>query len=466
MRTEMRPRVLTALFIPTILFAVILGFILSHEQAFGGKKKTEPSRKVKKLESDIQKNILTVIEEGRIVFQFDTFGDEDFWGGQLQLHKAIDGSDGGSGVSPNRALELGLKVDANALPENLVQQIKAGQIDFDDPATTVSLLKLNAIIGLTGCFNSDGTLSSIGIQCALCHSTVNNSFAFGIGQRLDGWANHDLNVGAIIATASNLQPIADLLTTDVETVKEVLNSWGPGKFDAQLLLDGKGFNEQGDSAATLIPNAFGLAGFNLHTWTGGWGTVTYWNAFVANIEMHGKGTFFDTRLDDTAKFPVAAKAGFGHLQIEPEEDQITSKLPALHVYQLALPAPKPVSGLHFNVDAAVRGNELFSGKAQCSTCHTVPLWTEPGWNVHEPDEIGIDSFQANRSPDNTYKTMNLEGLFIRELGINMKEENKGRFYHDGRFATLKDVVNHYNSVLSLGLTDQEKDDLIEYLKSL
>jgi len=348
-----------------------------------------------------------------------------------------------------------------------VNQLKQGKVNLDDPATTLALLKLNAVVGVQGFFTADGkALRSVGITCAFCHATVNDAIAPGIGQRLDGWANRDLNVGAIVALAPNLQPVATLLGTDVPTVQKVLNSWGPGKFDAELFLDGKAFRPDGGSAATLLPNAYGLAGFNLHTWTGGWGTVTYWNAFVANLEMHGKGTFFDPRLDDAAKFPIAAANKFGHLRTDPDADQITAKLPALQFYQLALPAPKPRPGVDFDAAAAQRGDELFNGKAQCGTCHVEPLWTEPGWNEHKAADIGIDSFEANRSPDNAYKTMNLAGLFVRERGLFMQPANKGRFYHDGRFATLLDVVNHYNAFFNLGLTDVEKSDLVEYLKSL
>jgi hypothetical protein len=260
-------------------------------------------------------------------------------------------------------------------------------------------------------------------------------------------------------------------------VKTVFNSWGPGKFDAELDLDGKAFNPQQVShgvltgtnvpGATLIPNAFGLAGFNQHTWTGAWGTVSYWNTFVANLEMHGKGRFFDPRLNNAAKFPIAAAHGFADLpHIDPDEDLITKKLPALHFYQLAIPAPNPRPGRDFDPAAAKRGDELFSGKAGCNNCHVEPLWTEPGWNLHRPDEIGIDSFQADRAPDNVYKTMNLAGIFVRENGRFMSAANKGRYYHDGRFATLLDVVNHYNIFFNLGLTEQEKRDLVEYLKSL
>ncbi len=234
----------------------------------------------------------------------------------------------------------------------------------------------------------------------------------------------------------------------------MLRGWGPGKFDAELLLDGKTVNPNtGRSSATLIPPAFGLAGVNLHTWTG-WGSVTHWNAFVANLEMQGKGTFFDPRLDNAAKFPIAAANGFGHVRNTP--DLITSKLSALHFYQLAIPAPRPPSG-SFDVNAARRGLAVFAGKAQCSTCHVPPLFTEPGWNMHTAAEIGIDDFQAKRSPDERYRTAPLKGLWTHQ---------KGGFYHDGRFATLLDVVNHYNGVKSLELTEAEKRDLVEYLKSL
>ena len=409
-----------------------------------------------------------LIAEGKQIFRFDTFGDEDFWGGQLRLHEAIEGEQFGGvgpGVSPRTALAVGLKVDVQALPASLRDQLRKGQVDLDDPAVTLALLQLNAVVGVTGFFNSDGSLSSMGIQCALCHSTVDDSFAPGIGNRLDGWANRDLNVGAIVALAPDLSPFETLLGKDRATVVAVLNSWGPGKFDAELVLDGKAFNPQqvtngvvtgtNVSGATLIPPAFGLAGVNLHTWTG-WGSVPYWNAFVANIEMHGKGTFYDPRLNNAAQFPIAAANGFGNIQNP--TDLITSKLPALHAYQLSLLAPLPPRG-SFNRAAAERGAALFAkdGKAQCATCHVLPLFTEPGWNLHTPEEMGIDAFQANRSPDLMYRTAPLKGLWTH---------TKGGFYHDGRFATLMDVVNHYNTLFSLGLTNREKSDLVEYLKSL
>jgi hypothetical protein len=427
------------------------------------------------------KNLDALLKEGQETFRFDTFGDERFWGDTLKLHLAIEGENlggVGSGVSPKTALDVGLKVDADALPADLIAQLKQGTVNLDDPATTLALLKLNAVVGVAGFFNDDGSLKSIGINCSLCHSTVDNSVAEGIGRRLDGWANRDLNVGAIIALAPDLTAIVDSLKivipdVDDATVRSVLNSWGPGKFDAQLLLDGKALRPDGQPAATLLPNAYGMAGYNLHTWTADWGNVTYWNAFVAIIEMGGIGNFHDPRLDDpqqfpeiAARFPIAVAKKLGHITVDADSDRVTKKLPGLHLYQLALDSPKPQPGKDFKADAAERGDELFNGKAKCGTCHVKPLWTEPGWNAHKPEEIGIDSFQSDRSPGKAYKTMNLAGVFVRELGINMKPQNKGRFYHDGRFATLLDVVNHYNSVLGLGLSDAEKSDLVEYLKSL
>jgi hypothetical protein len=435
--------------------------------------------KLRNFDAQIVGNANKLLIEGRKTFRFDTFGDEAFWGGQLRLHQAIAGVANGGvgpGISPATALSLGLKVDVDALPQPLINQLKQGKVNLNDPATTLALLRLNAVVGLKGFFQGN-TLNSVGITCAICHSTVDNSFTFGIGHRLDGWANRDLDVGKIVAAAPDLSPFANLLGVSQATVRAVLNSWGPGKFDAELSLDGKAFNPQQVTdgvvtgtnvpGATLIPNAFGLAGYSEHTWTGSWGSVPYWNAFVANLEMHGVGRFFDPRLNNAAKFPIAAANGFGDLpHIPPDQDRITKKMAPLHFYQMAIPNPEPTAGVDFNVAAAERGDELFSGKAKCNDCHVEPLWTEPGWNLHTPAEIGIDSFQADRSPDGVYKTMNLAGVFIRENAVFMNPANKGKYYHDGRFQTLLDVVNHYNTHFSLGLTAQEKTDLVEYLKSL
>ena len=402
------------------------------------------------------RSALQTLFQGRKVFRFDTFGDEAFWGDTLKLHQAIAGAKFGGvgpGLSPAAALGLGLKVDVDALPQNLIAQLKAGRVNLNDPAVTLALLHLNAVVGVTGRFDHKGKLTSVGIQCALCHSTVDNSFAPGIGHRLDGWANRDLDVGSIIALAPNLQPLADLLSTDQATVRKVLQAWGPGKFDAELELDGKAFRPDGKTAAVLIPPAFGLAGVNLHTWTG-WGSVTYWNAFVANLEMHGKGNFFDPRLDNADQFPVAAKAHLGH--VTNTTDLITPQLAALHVYQLDLQAPAPPRK-SFDHEAAKRGEEIFNGIGKCASCHMPPLYTEPGWNMHTADEVCVDDFQANRAPDKRYRTSPLNGLWTH---------TKGGFYHDGRFPTLLAVVNHYDSCFRLGLGDREKTDLVEFLKSL
>src|SRR5215475_4875371 len=319
------------------------GFFVITHPAFGDRE-----------QDAVAQNGQDLIQAGRQTFRFDTFGDEAFWGDTLKLHQAIEGAPSGgvgSGVSPVTALAVGLKIDADALPQSLVEDVQNGRVDLNSPSTTLALLKLNAVVGVTGFFNKDGSLKSIGIQCALCHSTVDNSFqapgipAGNIGHRLDGWANRDLNVGAIINLSPDLSALDSLLGVPDATTRQVLQSWGPGKFDAELVLDGKAYRPDGGPAATLIPPAFGLAGVNLHTWTG-WGSIPHWNAFVANLEMHGVGRFWDPRLSDAAQFPIAAANGFGNLNptLDPDDDRITPKLPALQFYQLAIPAPKPPDG--------------------------------------------------------------------------------------------------------------------------
>jgi mono/diheme cytochrome c family protein len=428
-------------------------------------------------DSQVRTHTRDLIDQGREVFRYDTFGSESFFGSTIGLHQAIEGSRFGGvgpGVSPKTALAVGLKVDQDVLPRGVVDAIKAGQVNLDDPAVTLTLLQLGAVVGVTGVPNdpADPTkgLKAVGIQCALCHSTVDDAFAPGIGHRLDGWANQDLNVGAIVALSPNLQPVADLLNkgldgghqVDVPTVRKVLQSWGPGRFDAELFMDGKAFGPGGSNASTLIPDAFGLAGVNAHTWTGDWGNVTYWNAFVANLEMHGSpGTFFDPRLTDKNRFPVAAANGFAHVASPPGVDRISPKLGSLQFYQLSMPTPRPQPGKDFDAAAADRGQAVFDGKGQCAACHVPPMFSEPGWNLHTPAEIGLDDergrFQAERSPDGKYRTTPLAGrLYKRTRG----------YFHDGRFATLKDVVNHFDGFMKLNLSDAEKNDLVEYLKSI
>jgi hypothetical protein len=395
-----------------------------------------------------------LIAEGKNIFRYDSFGDEDFWSGVLHLDKAIAGSANGgygSGVSPKTALAVGLKVDAEALPQSVVTGISNGSISLDDPATTLALLKLNAVVGVKGNFDGGGKLQSIGITCASCHSTVDNSFAQGIGKRLDGWPNRDLNVGAIVSLTDNAQPIANMLHVNEATLRTVLGAWGPGKFAAVLFMDGKALKPDGSVAANLIPAAFGLKGVKLTTYTG-WGDISYWNAFVGNLDMHGKGTFKDPRLNDPAKYPIAVENKFYDVTNNP--DLITSKLPALRAYQHSINAPKPPAG-SFDPAAAGRGKSLFLTKAKCVTCHSGTLLTDN--SLRTADEIGIDDFEAKRSPTGKYRTPPLGGLFAR---------SKGGFYHDGRYADYIDVVNHYNTHFSLNLSSSEKQDLVEYLKSL
>mgnify|MGYP003576653987 CR=1 FL=1 len=441
----------TALTLAAILFAAALASTVS-----GGLGAQSSAAFVRPGSFDevIQSTSTELFRSGQQIFRFDTFGDERFWSDTLKLHLAVAGAANGgvgSGVSPAAALAAGLKVDVDMVPQPILAGIRSGAVNLNDPANTLALINAKAVVGVMPAGNG-----RVGFTCSLCHSNVDNSFAPGIGSRLDGWPNRDLNVGAIVAMAPDLSAVASLLQVDQATVRNVLMSWGPGKFDAELFLDGKAFRPDGKTAATLIPPAYGLAGVNMHTYTG-WGSVPYWNAFVANLEMHGSGVFYDPRLNDAAKFPVAARAGFGNVRpSNSADDGITSRLPALQYYQLSIPAPAAPAG-SFNQRSAESGQALFNGRARCSSCHVPPLFTEPGWGMHTAEEIGIDDFQARRSPDNRYRTTPLKGAWSRA---------KGGYYHDGRFANLRAVVEHYNTVFSLRLTETEMNDLVEYLKSL
>ena len=424
--------------------------------------KTNPAVEAEKKEvshrDEIEDHSEKMLKEGRETFRYDTFGSEEFWG-KTRLHEAIIGEKQG-GVGPGLkavdALKVGLKVDIGKLPAILVEVVKKGSVSLEKPETTLELLKADSVVGVKAIVDKNSKkVTAIGITCAFCHSTVDDSFAKGIGRRLDGWPNRDLDVGAIVAMAPDLSQFTSLLGVDDATVRKVLKSWGPGKYDAELDQDGKAFRPDGKSAATVIPAAFGLAGVNLHTYTG-WGSVTYWNAYVANTQMHGKGTFFDPRIEKHPdQFPIGAKAHLGNMRSSP--DLVTSKLSALHYYQLSIPAPKPKKDSYDNA-AAERGKTVFEGKARCASCHVPPLFTEPGWSMHTAEEIGIDDFQASRSPDKKfYRTTPLGGLFVRA---------KPGFYHDGRFADYRAVVEHYNRLLGLSLSEQEKTELVEYLKSI
>jgi cytochrome c2 len=452
----MRHKATFPLAVYSLIGLALLVRLGSSTEEQGNAQAHDPEEKLTRNDHQTDAHARRMIAEGRQIFRFDTFGSEAFFGDALQLHQAIAGEKNGgvgAGVSPKTALAVGLKVDVDALPAALVAQIRAGKVNLDDPATTLALLKLNAVVGLTGKFDNSGRIRSLGTQCAFCHSNVDDSFAPGIGKRLDGWANRDLNVGAIVSLAPSLKPFTDLLGVDEATVRKVLASWGPGRYDAVLDKDGKAFRPDGGQAGTLIPPAFGLAGVNLHTWTG-FGSVPYWNAYVAVTQMHGSGTFFDQRFSDKEQYPVSARTGSGNTRGTP--DRVTSKLAALHFYQIAIPAPKAPEG-SYNKAAAARGKAVFNERGQCATCHVPPLFTEPGHNLHTPAEMGIDSFQADRSPTRMYRTAPLAGLWTHQ---------KGGYYHDGRFATLRDVIEHYNRNFRLGLNDQEIGDLIEYLKSI
>ena len=436
---------------PTALFpiaAALLACLVYPASAAERESTHGKTVRPRSFDEEITRSAIVLLKEGRRAFRNDTFGDEAFWGGQLQLHRAL------ATLTPEQVLDAGLKVNSGRLSPEVIRAIRNGTAKLDDPSTTIALLQAKAVVGVRGFFDASGNMTSVGITCALCHSTVDDAVATGIGRPRDGWPNRDLDVGLIVSLAPNLEPLASALDTDVATVKRVLTSWGPGKYDAELNVDGKAVRPDGKTAATLLPAAFGLAGVNLHTYTG-WGSVTYWNAYVANTQMHGIGTFFDPRLDDPQRFPLAARNRL--FDVRPDgEDRITPKLAALHFYQLAIPAPKPDPGT-FDAAAADAGEQVFNGKARCASCHVPPLYTEPGWAMHTAEEIGIDDFQAQRSPDGRYRTTPLRGLFTRM---------KGGFYHDGRFADLDAVIAHYDAHFGLGLTADERRNLIEYLKSL
>jgi mono/diheme cytochrome c family protein len=368
-----------------------------------------------------------LVEQGRQIFRFDTFGDETQWTDTLRMHEVI-----ATAVDPVTALSVGLKVDAEALPEAVKQGIVDGSVDLKSAATTIALLKLDAVVGVKGTVetvNGHDTLTRVGITCALCHSTVDDSFAPGIGKRRDGWPNRDLNPGAIIA----LSPALDAKT------KLVYNSWGPGKYDPR-------FNQDGQNGPQVIPPAYGLQGLHRITSTGDGDDIAYWNRYVAVTQMGGHGTFSDRRTG------VDVTNG--------RDDRVTGKLPALQAYQLTLPAPAPPEG-SFDRAAAERGKALFNGKATCATCHTGDEFTDANARLHPPTDVvsepepnGAPSY-ASRSATKQYRTAPLRGLWQHPP-----------YFHNGIAATLEDVVRTYNVRKSLGMSDEQIADLSQYLKSL
>lgn len=355
---------------------------------------------------------------GRRIFRYDTFGDEQFWTDTLHLERVIQ-----QAVDPTTALGVGLKVDMDALPPALVRSIKAGKVDLKSPATTLALLKLDAVVGVKGRVRSVGgkdSLVSVGITCALCHSTVDDAFSKGIGHRMDGWPNRDLNVGAIIALSPAVTPAQ----------KSVYSSWGPGKYDPRYNIDGK-------STPLVLPPAYGLARVVNETYTAE-GPISYWNAYVAVTQMHGRGNFSDPRLG---------------IHIVQSPDLVSSKLPALRRYQHSLRTPPAPAGT-IDRAAAARGRTVFA--ASCASCHVGGSGTDNNRGVlHEPSETGMDAAYAQRTAQKRYRTTPLRGLW-----------QHAPYFHDGSAATLTDVVNHYDRVRKLGLSAQQKADLAAYLRTL
>ena len=362
-----------------------------------------------------------LVAEGKEIFRLDTFGNEVFWTDTARIHEVIQ-----SAVSPALALQVGLKVDSDALPQTVKEAIAAGQVNLNDPAVTVLLLKLGAVVGLKGDVRTVGgrdTLARVGITCAFCHSTVDNSFAPGIGRRQDGWPNGDLNVGAIVALSPAIPA----------PLKAVMQAWGKGKYDPRINMDGR-------NTPLVLPPAYGLRGVALETFTGD-GPVSYWNAYVAVTQMHGQGNFSDARLG---------------IAVTRAPDLVTPKLPALREYQLSLEAPAPPAG-SFDAAAAGRGRLVFSGKGRCGSCH-IPERAFTDVNLgrlHAPSETGMDPAYALRTATKRYRTTPLRGLW-----------QHAPYFHDGSAATLAAVVDHYDRVRFLGLSAAEKADLVEYLKSL
>jgi mono/diheme cytochrome c family protein len=370
-------------------------------------------------------------QQGRAIFRFDTFGDEQLWTDVLRMHEVLPT------VDPTTALGVGLKVDVNALPARLVAALRAGRVDLTDPAVTVELLRLNAVVGVKGTVERGGRLTRVGITCALCHSSVDDSFAPGIGSRLDGWANTDLNVGAIVA----LSPALD------EATRAEFGAWGPGKYDPRHhAFDGVNIIPlNSPSLPVVIPPIYGLQGVGFETFTGD-GPISYWNSYVGVGQMGGKGNFSDPRIG---------------LFIRQRPDLVTPKLRALLEYQLSLRTPAP-SRRHVNARAAARGRDLFRNEARCATCHTGPRFTDvlsgPDRRVpflHDPAEVGMDRAYADRSATGKYRTTPLRGLL-----------QHAPYFHDGSAPDLAAVVEHYDRLFGLVLTSRQKADLVAYLKTL
>ena len=364
-----------------------------------------------------------LVAKGKTIFRFDTFGDETFWTDSLRLHEVIRTS-----VTPRAALGLGIKVDADALPPEVKAGILNGSISLDLPATTVALLRLNAVVGVIGQVDASNTLTRVGLTCAFCHSTVDNSFLPGVGSRLDGWPNRTLDVGKIVTLSTS-----PLLTP---AARAVYNSWGPGMYDPR-------FNIDGQNIPVVIPPAFGLRHVAREIYTGD-DVVSYWNAYVAITQMHGHGHFVDPRIGVDKNNPP---------------DLVSSKLEPLRAYQFSLETPEAIPGT-FNAAAAQRGKQVFNGVAKCQQCHLGDALTDVNANrLHAGEEVGQDPAYAQRSVTKLYRTTPLRGLWHPPQLV-------GPYFHDGNATSLEAVVDHYVRVFGLTLTSQQRSDLVEYLKTL
>lgn len=400
---------------PRFGFATLVAVALASGVAFGGcgttktaSEGTQPAATADPAAADAPSAAL--VAEGQRVFRFETFGDEQLWTDKLRLHEVVEKS-----VDPTTALKVGLKVDADVLPPGILDTV-----DLKSPATTVALLKMNAVVGLQATVDSNNHITRLGVTCALCHSTVDNSVMPGIGHRKDGWPNRDLNVGAIIALSPALS--ADKLA--------VYKSWGPGKYDPR-------YNQDGKNTPLVLPPAYGLAQVKNETYTAE-GPISYWNAYVAVTQMGGQGNFSDPRLG---------------IDVKHSPDRVSAQLPALRAYQHSLPAPAPPAG-SFDVAVAERGRLVFD--RTCASCHVGGSGTDSNnGTLHAPAETGVDGAYAARTANKAYRTTPLRALWQHPP-----------YFHDGGAATLADVVAHYNRVRSLGFTAEQQRDLVEYLKSL
>jgi mono/diheme cytochrome c family protein len=409
------------------VFVLVLTFVMSGF----GQAPSPHARRDTEGDRDQQEDRRIKNQDGQAIFRYDTFGDEQLWTSVLRMHEPI------ATVDPVTALSVGLKVDVDALPAATVAALRAGQVDLTNPAVTTELLRLDAVVGVKGTVDQMGQLTTIGVTCALCHSTVDNSLTRGIGKRLDGWANLDLNVGAIVALSPALP----------DALKAEFRTWGPGKYDPRHhAFDGTNLlSLNSPSLPIVIPSIYGLKGVGFETFTAD-GPISYWNAYVGVGQMGGHGNFIDPRIG---------------LSITQAPDLVTSKLPALLEYQLTLRAPEPPSG-SFDKEAAKRGKQLFRNEAACATCHQGPTYTDvltgPSKAVpflHDPAEVGMDPAYAARTATGKYRTTPLRGLW-----------QHAPYFHDGSAPDLLAVVNHYDRLFALHLSDSQKADLVEFLKTL